>query len=170
MCNIKITRDTTGHGMFFSARLYALWPGGGRPIKWGHQDYLSEFACSRALCFRNRVRLRAGRGAVVRTLYKYNRQRCYQQRAKPLLVHVGARLRLTTERPRPTHRHRTHPCGRTTAAAAAATGYINSVPKRSLRSSPLGPASGALLLLDDDLDLDVCVGRHGRDHALLLDK
>eukprot|EP00964_Phaeocystis_antarctica_P033313 scaffold18917_cov59-Phaeocystis_antarctica.AAC.2 len=42
--------------------------------------------------------------------------------------------------------------------------------KRSLHSSPLGPATGALLLLDDDLDLDVCVGRHGRNHALLLDE
>eukprot|EP00964_Phaeocystis_antarctica_P093325 scaffold60193_cov63-Phaeocystis_antarctica.AAC.1 len=41
--------------------------------------------------------------------------------------------------------------------------------KRSLRSSPLGPAVGALLLLDDDLDLDECVWRHGRNHALLLD-
>ena len=42
---------------------------------------------------------------------------------------------------------------------------------RSLHSPPLGPATRALLLLpDDDLDLDVRVGRHGRSHALLLDE
>ena len=48
--------------------------------------------------------------------------------------------------------------------SSAFTSYI------SLRPLPLRPAVGALLLLDDDLDLDEGIGRHGRDHALSLDE
>ena len=40
---------------------------------------------------------------------------------------------------------------------------------QSLRSLPLRLAR-ALLLLDDDLDLDEGIGRHGRGHALRLDE
>jgi hypothetical protein len=35
---------------------------------------------------------------------------------------------------------------------------------------PLRPTVGALLLLDDDLDLDEGIGWHGRDHTLVLDE
>ena len=69
---------------------------------------------------------------------------------------------------------RAHP---STRAAACGCGhsrcYTNgakAAPKRSRRSSPLGPATGARLLLDDDLNLDVCIGRHWRNHAVLLDE
>eukprot|EP00964_Phaeocystis_antarctica_P045828 scaffold26401_cov61-Phaeocystis_antarctica.AAC.4 len=40
----------------------------------------------------------------------------------------------------------------------------------SLRPLPFRPIIRALLLLDDDLDLDECIGRHGRDRALPLDE
>ena len=65
-----------------------------------------------------------------------------------------------------------HPCGclRLRPQSLLYTNGAKAAPKRSRRSSPLGPATGARLLLDDDLNLDVCIGRHWRNHAVLLDE
>ena len=64
--------------------------------------------------------------------------------------------------------HRAAACG--CGHSRCYTNGAKAAPKRSRRSSPLGPATGARLLLDDDLNLDVCIGRHWRNHAVLLDE